>query len=186
MNNLQKLNLPTLFLPPSIAAWNGETDAYRSRAANIFKTLANVLPKPQVFLTDETAQALNPDGAAWIQPVPDEDALFIRTNCEGMGVNPAEVVTDAELNNKLRGLYPVPRGCSRERRFEVTLKRVSAGVKEWRRRFRQYAVFKSAAVSGIPAEAMVFGISRDLSTIEAVQSGIRLDIKTVLGEDLVI
>lgn len=116
-----------VILFPKVESYEYKEDLYKINLAKAVKAIIQYLKEKDIAVgaltTDETAILVNPADVYWMQTLPDEDAFFVKNNCENMGLNFTQLEKYEDLYKDARLQLPVARGLSPEQRFEIVNKR---------------------------------------------------------------
>lgn len=118
-----------LFIYPSYADYAERSSSYRNKllrtAVNVKKYLSSNGIEMHCFSSDDVAHEVKVSPDSWVITLNRGDMFFVQNNCEGGSVLSDNVVTFDSIYQQAADKYPLSRGMTVERRFEVVLKRDS-------------------------------------------------------------
>lgn len=118
-----------LFVYPTFADYEDRSSSYKNKlmktADNIKKYLNSNGIEMHCFSSDDVAHEIHVSPDKWVVTLNRGDMFFVQSNCEGGSVMSDNAVTFDDVYQKTADKYPISRGMTVERRFEVVLKRDS-------------------------------------------------------------
>lgn len=119
-----------LILCPAIDSYENRTSDYKQllkkSVNNIITFLSTKNIKPLMFITDQVANILSPDGVYWAQTITDEDLRFAVANCDNIQAVYPNAINYPDFYEAIDVLYPPMEDESdKTAMFEYMCKRVS-------------------------------------------------------------
>jgi hypothetical protein len=119
----------TILVLPSYRSVANKDIEYFAKMREHIVRIYTKLPTLTAISSDETACHLRLEFLKWLQILPDEDMFFAKRNCLEVKWTPVNPVKLPILYDKLRERYPIPRGISTAKRFELLLRRQQWAMK---------------------------------------------------------